>query len=111
MMSWILLVAALIVSWLIFTWLLNVIKTTVATALTIALIALALQLAFGIGPQQLLDQVKLMPQLALEQLQNLFGPKDTLPNPDASPQPQSSGRVLRFTDYRPQRPGSFPQCL
>lgn len=84
-MNWILLIAALIVSWLIFTWLINVIKTTAATALTIALIALALQLTVGIGPQELWEQVKLIPQFALEQIQNFFDPN----RQDENQQPES----------------------
>ncbi|AFY65744.1 hypothetical protein [Geitlerinema sp. PCC 7407] len=53
--------AALVVAWLIFTWLLKVVKTTLSTALFIALVVLGL-LFVGIGPQELLQQVLQIPQ-------------------------------------------------
>lgn len=53
--------AALVVAWLIFTWLLKIVKTTLSTALFIALIVLGLLLV-GIGPQELLQQVLQLPQ-------------------------------------------------
>jgi nitrate/nitrite transporter NarK len=52
-----LLIAALVVSIIIFTLLINVVKATLKTALTIALIILVLQLFFGIGPGQLWQQI------------------------------------------------------
>jgi|GEM_PF-743795 len=58
----ILLVAALAVAWLIFTFLVNILKTTVKTGIIIAAIVLVLQVAFGIAPQQLIDQIKQIPQ-------------------------------------------------
>ncbi|MEB3210430.1 MAG: hypothetical protein VKL39_03720 [Leptolyngbyaceae bacterium] len=48
-----LILAALIVSFLVFTWLIRVVKATITTALTIALVVLVVQLVFGIGPQDL----------------------------------------------------------
>jgi hypothetical protein len=57
----IVLIAALIVSWLVFAALIKVVKTTVSTAIAIAAIVLILQLAFGIRPQELWQQ---MTQLA-----------------------------------------------
>jgi type IV secretory pathway TrbL component len=62
----ILIIAALIVSWLVFTALLNVLKTTLKTAISIAAIVLALQLVFGIGPQQLWQQIIELPQTFLQ---------------------------------------------
>jgi uncharacterized phage infection (PIP) family protein YhgE len=56
-MNIILLVAALIVTFLVFTWLVKVVKATVGTAIAIALLILALQLFFGIGPMQVWQQV------------------------------------------------------
>ncbi len=44
------LIAALIMSWLVFTALIKVVKTTVST-IAIAAIVLGLQLVFGINPQ------------------------------------------------------------
>lgn len=56
------LIAALIVSWLIFTALIKVLKTTVSTAIAIAAIVLVLQLAFGVNPQDLWQQITQLPQ-------------------------------------------------
>ncbi|WP_084639572.1 hypothetical protein [Geitlerinema sp. PCC 9228] len=62
-MNLILLVAALVVSWLVLTWLLQVAQMAFKKALAIAAIVLILQIGFGIGPQQLLDQILQLPQL------------------------------------------------
>lgn len=58
----IILLAALIVSWLVFTALIKIVKTTVSTALAIAAIVLVLQLVFGINPQELWQQIITLPQ-------------------------------------------------
>ena len=58
----VLLIAALVVAWLVFTWLVNVVKTTVKTAIIVAAIVLILQVAFGIAPKELIDQIILLPQ-------------------------------------------------
>lgn len=68
-MNWFLIIAAVFVTWVVFNWLVNVLKTTLTTAFTIAAILLVLQLAIGIGPQQLLDTVMSLPRLAIEALQ------------------------------------------
>lgn len=52
-MEIVLLIAALLVAILVFTWMVRVVKATVTTALTIAVIVLALQLLFGIDSQDL----------------------------------------------------------
>lgn len=65
----ILIIAALILSWLVFTWLIKIVKTTLSTALTVAAIVLMLQLFFGIGPQAIVDTVLNLPQI----LQQTFG--------------------------------------
>ena len=62
----IILIAAIVVAWLVFTWLVKVVKASIATAITIAMIVLVLQLAFGIGPQQLWQQILQLPQTILE---------------------------------------------
>lgn len=62
-MSWLLLAAAIGVTFLVFTWLIKVVKATLSTALTIAAIVLVLQLFFGIGPDQLWAQVSQIPQM------------------------------------------------
>jgi uncharacterized membrane protein (UPF0182 family) len=59
----IILIAALIVSWLVFTALIKVVKTTVSTAIAIAAIVLVLQLVFGINPQDLWQQITQLPQI------------------------------------------------
>lgn len=51
-------VGALVVAFLVFGWLLRVVKTTLKTALLVAFILLALQLLFGIGPENLWEQLQ-----------------------------------------------------
>lgn len=58
----IILIAALIVSWLVFTTLIKVVKTIASTAIAIAAIVLMLQLVFGIDPQDLWQQLTQLPQ-------------------------------------------------
>ncbi len=55
-------IAAIIVSWLIFTLLVKVVKASISTAILVAAIVLILQLFFGIGPQDLWQQVAQLPQ-------------------------------------------------
>lgn len=69
-MDWILLIAALFIAFLIFTWLLKVVKATISTALTVAFIVLLVQLFFGIGPSDLWNQIGLIWQRAVELLTN-----------------------------------------
>ena len=52
----IVLIAALVVSFLVFTWLLKIVKTAFSTAVAIALILLLVQIFFGIGPADLWRQ-------------------------------------------------------
>ncbi len=59
----IILIAALVVSWLVFTALIKIVKTTATTAIAIAGIILGLQLVFGIGYQDLWQQISQLPQL------------------------------------------------
>lgn len=54
--------AALAVSWLVFTWAIKVLKASIGTAVAIAVIILVLQLVFGIGPNQLLQHIINLPQ-------------------------------------------------
>lgn len=63
----IILIAAMVVAWLIFKWLLNVVKASLSTAMTIAVVVLVLQLVFGIGSQDLWQQVRELPQTLLNQ--------------------------------------------
>ena len=64
----IVLIAALIVSWLVFAALINVVKTTLKTAIAIAAIVLVLQLVFGIPPQALWLQIVQLPQIIWHQV-------------------------------------------
>ena len=67
----ILLLAALIVAALVFTALINLVKTTVKTAILVALVILALQLLFGIGFQEVWNQIL---QIVQAIWQFVFGP-------------------------------------
>ena len=62
----IILIAAILVTWLVFTWLIKIVKVSLKTALTIAAIVLILQLAFGIGPQDLWEQIVQLPETVRE---------------------------------------------
>lgn len=57
----IILIAAIVVSWLAFTTLLKVLKTTITTAITIAVILLILQIIFGITYLDLWQQITSLP--------------------------------------------------
>jgi hypothetical protein len=59
----IILIAAIVVSWLVFTALIKIVKTTATTAIAIAGIILVLQLVFGIGYQDLWQQITQLPQI------------------------------------------------
>ena len=50
-------IATIVIALLIFTWLMKLLKATVTTGLTIAIIVFALYVLFGIGPLNLLQQV------------------------------------------------------
>lgn len=71
----ILLIAAVVVAWLVFTWLLRVAKTTLKTALLIALIVLGLQVIVGIGPDQVLQTILDLPRI----VQDLFNSQSSAP--------------------------------
>lgn len=58
----IVIIAALCVSWLVFTLLVNLLKLTIKTAILIAAVVLILQLLFGIGAQDLWQQITQLPQ-------------------------------------------------
>lgn len=59
----IVIVAALIISWLVFTAFINIVKTSVQTAVTIAAIVLILQLIFGIRSGQVVEQILDLPRI------------------------------------------------
>lgn len=52
-------IGAILVSFLVFTWLLKVVRATLKTAISVAIILLILQLVFGIGPLSLWEQIQL----------------------------------------------------
>jgi hypothetical protein len=56
-MNLILLIAAIVVSLLVFGFLVRVAKAAIGTAITIAIVVLVLQIAFGISPNQLWQEV------------------------------------------------------
>ena len=57
----IILIGVMLISWLVFTWLIKVLKASISTALAIAIIVLILQLVFGIGFQEVWQQIVLLP--------------------------------------------------
>ncbi|WP_008319235.1 hypothetical protein [Leptolyngbya sp. PCC 6406] len=56
-MELVIVLGAILVSFLVFTWLLKVVRATLKTAILVALILLALQVIFGIGPANLWEQI------------------------------------------------------
>jgi succinate-acetate transporter protein len=56
-MSWILLIGALLISFLVFTFLVKVLRAAVSTAIALALVVLVLQILFGINPGQVWQAV------------------------------------------------------
>ncbi|WP_404783538.1 hypothetical protein [Altericista sp. CCNU0014] len=56
--------AALLVSGLVFNWLLRILRPTLSVLVTIALIALALQYFLGVSPEALWYKIIHLPQLA-----------------------------------------------
>ena len=60
-------------SWLVFSWLMKVVKTTLSTALTLAAIIMVLQIIFGIDIPMLMEAVQQLPQTLGEIVGNLFG--------------------------------------
>ncbi|MEG5135638.1 MULTISPECIES: hypothetical protein [unclassified Microcoleus] len=58
----IILIASLLVSWLVFNWAFKVLKASVGTAIALAAIVLAMQLLFGIGPNQLFQHITHLPE-------------------------------------------------
>ncbi|MGC9504775.1 hypothetical protein [Baaleninema sp.] len=65
------LLAALLLSWLVFTWLIRVVKTTITTAISIAAIVLVLQVGFGIDPDVLWQEMLRFAGTLQEMFQNL----------------------------------------
>jgi len=71
----ILLIAALGISGLLLVWLLGVVKATLRAAVTIAGIALLLQLLFGIGPADLFQEVRQLLQTGWQMVSQALEPQ------------------------------------
>ncbi|MFP4220318.1 MAG: hypothetical protein ACLFM4_13435 [Phormidium sp.] len=69
------LIAALVLAWLVFTWLIRVIQTTLSTALSVAAIVLLLQLVFGIDPTALWQEIQRVGDLLLDGVESLWRPE------------------------------------
>jgi F0F1-type ATP synthase membrane subunit a len=70
-MDLVILIAAILVAIAVFTWLLRVVKATLNTALSIAVVVLITQLVFGIGPGELFAYLQQFWQAIWN---SLFGP-------------------------------------
>lgn len=57
-MEFLIVIAVLLIGFVIFSWLLKLVKTTVKTVLLVGFVVLSLYLVFGIGPEALWDQVR-----------------------------------------------------
>ena len=55
--DFIVIIAAILIAWLIFTWSIKVLKASISTALSIAIIALILQIFLGIGWEEVWQQL------------------------------------------------------
>ncbi|TAF56966.1 MAG: hypothetical protein EAZ61_02465 [Oscillatoriales cyanobacterium] len=64
---------ALIVSWLVFACLMNIVKTTLSTALTLAALIMLLQVGFGIDLPMILDTMLTLPRILLDFLSQILG--------------------------------------
>lgn len=64
-MELILLIGALIVAWLLFTGLVNIVKTTAKTAFTITLVFIVLYFIWGVNPRELWEVVRNLPEILL----------------------------------------------
>lgn len=70
-MNLVILTGALIITYLVFIGLIKIIKVSLTTAISIALLVLLLQLIFGIQPEQLWQQIRELP----DTLRSLIGSK------------------------------------
>jgi hypothetical protein len=57
-MDLIILLAALAITFLVFTWLVRVVRVTLRVAIVIAILVLLFQLFFGIGPDAIWQQIR-----------------------------------------------------
>jgi hypothetical protein len=63
---------AIIVSWLVFSWLMNVVKMTLSTALMLAALIMLLQVGFGIDMPMLIDTIFALPRILFDLLSQIF---------------------------------------
>lgn len=73
------LIAALLLAWLLFTWLVRVVKTTISTAFAIAAIVLLLQVAFGIDPPVLWAEIQRFGQVLQTLFENISNGRSNTP--------------------------------
>ncbi|NCJ06972.1 hypothetical protein GS597_10720 [Synechococcales cyanobacterium C] len=73
-MDLLLVAAAVIISWLVFTWFVRVAKTTAKTAFLIAALVLLLQITVGIGPEQIFQKILEFPDFIKSLFQNGSNP-------------------------------------
>ncbi len=59
-------------SWLVFAWLMNVVKTTLSTALMLAALIMLLQVGFGIDMPMLIDTIFALPRILFDLLSQIF---------------------------------------
>jgi hypothetical protein len=64
------LIAAIVVAWLVFIWLIKVVKASIKTALIIVIVVLSLQFAFGIHSEEIWQQLKRFPEIILSLFEN-----------------------------------------
>lgn len=62
MMTGLLILIALFVTCLVFSWIFRLLKATIRIGIYVVAIALILQLFFGIGPNEVLQQISQIPQ-------------------------------------------------
>ncbi|MGD1901830.1 MAG: hypothetical protein ACFB9N_06275 [Geitlerinemataceae cyanobacterium] len=69
----ILFLGAILISWLVFTWLIKVVKTTVSTAVMLAALVMLLQIGFGIDTPMLAEAIVALPQVLGDLAASIFG--------------------------------------
>ncbi len=62
----IILLASILITWLVFTWLIKVLKASIGTAIAVAVVILVLQIVFGINNQEIWQQILNLPQTLLD---------------------------------------------
>ena len=60
-------IVGIIITWLVFTWAIQVLKTSISTAIAIAVVLLILQLVFGVGYREIWQELERLIQQFLSQ--------------------------------------------